>query len=302
MAFDVVTGAFGYIGRYIAKRLIAQGRDVMTLTGHGKRPNPYGDRIRVAPFNFDRPDELARSLEGCDALFNTYWIRFLHRKVDFERVVANSRTLIEAARRAQVRKFVHISVTNPSADSPLPYYRGKAIVERCIVESGLPYAIIRPAIVFGAEEILINNIAWLLRRFPLFVIPGDGEYRLQSIFVEDLAAVAVEAAHRKENVTTDAVLPETYSFNELVRLLAKTVGSKAVILRAPPPIALLAAKALGLILGDVLLTADEVKGLMANLLVSDAAPLGGKRLTEWLAENATRVGASYSSELARHYR
>jgi NADH dehydrogenase len=302
LSFDVVTGVFGYIGRYIAGRLLAQGHSVKTLTGHPDRPNPFGDRIQAAPFNFERPEELALSLKGCDALFNTYWIRFAHGNMDFERAVANSRTLIEAARRAGVRKIVHVSITNPSEDSPLPYFRGKARVEPFIIESGLSYAIIRPTVVFGPEDILINNIAWLLRRFPLFAIPGNGDYRMQPIFVEDLAELAVEAAQTPQNSSVDAVGPETYSFNELVRLLAKTVQSKAAIVHVPPQMALLAAKAIGLIVGDVVLTPDEVKGLMANLLVSDGPPQGRTSLAKWLAENANRVGNNYSSEIARHYR
>jgi NADH dehydrogenase len=259
LSFDVVTGVFGYIGRYIAGRLLAQGHSVKTLTGHPDRPNPFGDRIQAAPFNFERPEELALSLKGCDALFNTYWIRFAHGNMDFERAVANSRTLIEAARRAGVRKIVHVSITNPSEDSPLPYFRGKARVERFIIESGLSYAIIRPTVVFGPEDILINNIAWLLRRFPLFAIPGNGDYRMQPIFVEDLAELAVEAAQTPQNSSVDAVGPETYSFNELVRLLAKTVQSKAAIVHVPPQMALLAAKAIGLIVGDVVLTPMKLK-------------------------------------------
>jgi uncharacterized protein YbjT (DUF2867 family) len=302
LSFDVVTGAFGYIGRYICRRLLVQGRSVKTLTGHRDRPNPFEERIQVAPFNFERPEELTRSLDGCDTLFNTYWIRFAHGNMDFERAVANSRTLIEAARRVCVRKIVHVSITNPSQESPLPYFRGKARVERSIIESGLSYAIIRPTVVFGPEDILINNIAWLLRRFPLFAIPGRGIYRMQPIFVEDLAALAVEAAQTPENATVDAVGPETYAFNALVRLLAETVQSKAAIVHVPPQMALLAAKAIGFIVGDVLLTADEVKGLMANLLVSDGPPLGRTSLAKWLAANASRVGANYSSEIARHYR
>ncbi len=273
-----------------------------TLTGHRDRPNPFEDRIQVAPFNFERPEELTRSLGGCDTLFNTYWIRFAHRNMDFERAAANSHMLIEAARRTGVRKIVHISITNPSEDSPLPYFRGKARVERSIIESGLSYSIMRPTVVFGPEDILINNIAWLLRRFPLFAIPGSGDYRMQPIFVEDLAALAVEAAQMPESSTVDAVGPETYSFNGLVRLLAETVQSRAAILHVPPQMALLAAKAIGFIMGDVLLTADEVKGLMANLLVSEEPPLGRTSLAKWVAENAGRVGANYSSEIARHYR
>src|SRR5882672_9146905 len=181
---DVVTGAFGYTGSYITRLLLAGGHRVRTLTGHPQRSNPFGDRVEVAPFNFDNATALTKTLEGVDTLFNTYWIRFAHGDQTFDKAVANTRILIDAARRAGVRKFVHVSITNPSEESPLPYFRGKALLENSLTESGLKYTIIRPTVIFGNEDILINNIAWLLRKFPVFVIPGSGEYRLQPIFVE----------------------------------------------------------------------------------------------------------------------
>ena len=101
-----------------------------------------------------------------------------------------------------------VSITNSSEDSPLPYFRGKAAVERIVIESGLSYAIVRPSVIFGGEDILINNIAWLLRRFPVFAVPGSGDYRLQPVCVEDVAEIAVDAACDEGSVALDAVGPE----------------------------------------------------------------------------------------------
>ena len=191
---NVVTGAFGYTGRYIARELLASGARVRTLTNHARVDDPLARQLEIAPFNFDRPDDLARSLDGVATVFNTYWIRFPHRGLDFDRAVSNLRTLIDAAQRAGVRRFVHVSITNADAGSPLPYFRGKGLIEDHLARSGLSHAIVRPAVIFGAEEILLNNIAWMLRRIPLFAIPGDGNYRLQPVFVEDLAKLALDAA------------------------------------------------------------------------------------------------------------
>jgi NADH dehydrogenase len=206
--FDVVTGASGYTGRYITRVLLSRGRRVRTLTGHPTRANPFGDQVEAVPFNFDRPDDLKRSLEGARALFNTYWIRFPHGGQTFDTAVANTRIMLDAATAAGVRKFVHISVTNATASSPLPYFRGKAMVEAAVKESALSYAIIRPALIFGVEDILLNNIAWLLRRFPFFAIPGRGDCRVQPIFAADLAEIAVNAARDDQSATLDAVGPE----------------------------------------------------------------------------------------------
>jgi NADH dehydrogenase len=301
-SLDVVTGAFGYTGKYITERLLAAGRSVRTITGHPDRSNPFSGRVAASPFNFDRPARLVESLCGVDVLFNTYWVRFARGGATFEVAVENTMTLIRAAKEAGVRKIVHISITNPSDDSPLPYFRGKAILEKAVVDSGLAYDIIRPTVIFGREGILINNIAWVLGRFPVFAIPGDGEYRLQPVFVEDVADMAVRAARETDSSVFDAVGPETFTFNDLVRLIAEKTGSRAKIIHVPAGPALLASRLIGLAVHDVVLTRDEVEGLTSNLLISDSPPTGSTRLSDWLTENAAILGARYASELSRHYR
>jgi NADH dehydrogenase len=299
--FDVVTGALGYVGRYIAGRLLAQGREVRTLTGHPGRPSPFGRRLSIVPYDFDRPTELMANLAGAATLYNTYWIRFARGTIAFERAIEHSRILLRAARDAGVRRLVHISITNPSPDSTLPYFRGKAELEALVAASGLSYAVVRPTVVFGGEDILINNIAWLLRRFPVFAIPGRGDYRLQPVHVEDLAQLAITCGYERDNRVVDAVGPEVFRFDELVRLIARTVQSRARIVRVPVPLALAMAQGVGRVVGDVLITRDEIAGLMGNLLVSGDPPTGATRLSDWLAANADRVGRRYASELKRHY-
>ena len=299
---NVVTGAFGYTGKYITRRLLARGVQVRTLTGHPGRPNPFGPQVYVYPFNFDRPDELAKSLEGATTLYNTYWVRFNYGSVTFERAVENTRILIRAAEEAGVRRIVHISITNASPDSPLPYFRGKGLVEEAIKGSRLSHAIIRPTVIFGAEDILINNIAWLLRRYPIFTIFGRGDYRLQPVYVEDVADLAVETGRREDNLVVDAVGPEVYTFEELVRLMAEKLGRKIRLVHVRPGLGLALGRLIGRTVGDVLITEDEIKGLMANLLVSAGAPTCPTRFSAWLEENAAALGTRYASELARHYR
>lgn len=296
---SVVTGAFSYTGRYIAQVLLARGARVRTLTSRAPQTSPFGDAVEVAPLAFDDPAALARSLEGATTVFNTYWVRFPHRGTTFERAVANITRLINAAKRAGVRKFVHISITNASASSALPYFSSKGVVEQSLLGSGLAYTIIRPAIIFGPEDILLNNIAWLLRKFPVFAIPGDGTYRMQPVFVEDLANIAVDAARAKHNTTIEAVGPEIFTFNEIVDLLARAVGSKARVIHVPPVFALPMIKVIGKFMRDEILTRDELLGLMANMLVSRGSPTAPTRFSEWVERNANQIGRSYASETAR---
>ncbi len=299
---NVVTGAFGYTGKYIARRLLADGIRVKTLTGHPERPNPFDSQVVAAPFNFDDPPTLIDQLSGASTLYNTYWVRFSRGEVTFDRAVENTRTLIQAAKDAGVGRIVHVSITNPSLKSSLPYFRGKAQVEEAIIDSGISYAIIRPTVIFGIEDILINNIAWMLRRFPLFVVPGGGGYRFQPIFVEDLAGLAVDAGGQEDNLVLDAAGPETYTFDEFVRLVGQTMGSRTKIVHLPADLALGLSKIVGYFLGDVVLTRDEVTGLMSDLLISDAPPAGKTSLKSWLTANVATLGGSYTSELDRHYR
>jgi uncharacterized protein YbjT (DUF2867 family) len=299
---DVVTGAFSYTGSYIARRLVAAGRRVRTLTGHPARPHPLSGQVETVPYNFESPAALTRSMEGATALYNTYWVRFPRGGDSFEKAIANTRTLIRAAEDAGIRKFVHISVTNPSEDSPLPYYRGKALLERAIAESKLNYAIIRPTLVFGAEDILVNNMAWLIRHWRVLAVPGSGEYRLQPVFAEEVAKITVNAAAREENQVLDAAGPDTYTFNELVLLIARALGRRVRLLHLSPGLTLALIRLMGLAVRDVILTRQEIAGLMANLLVSNHPPLGRARIADWLKENAGRVGKSYASELDRHFR
>jgi NADH dehydrogenase len=300
--FAAVTGAFGYTGKYIAQRLLDTGKSVKTLTNHPGRPSPFVRQVSAAPLDFDDGQGLAHAMVGAKVLYNTYWVRFEEGGATFEQAVDNTKKLIRAAENAGVQRIVHVSIANPSLDSPLPYYRGKAEVEELIRRSKLSYAILRPTVIFGLEDILINNIAWMVRRFPIFAVPRRGDYGLQPIFVEDMAELAVGAGGRKENLILDAVGPEAFTFNQLVKLIAEKLGRRARIVHVPAELALLLTRIMGFGVRDVILTREEIQGLMANLLVSKAAPTGTTRLSEWLEKHRALLGRQYSSELERHFR
>ena len=295
-----VTGAFSYSGKYITKRLLDRGEEVITLTNHPQR-DPFSGKVKVYPLDFDEA-RTTRSLQGVDVLVNTYWVRFDKGKNTQPRAVENTRKLVNAAKAAGVKRIVHISIANPSADSRLPYYWGKAANEKAVMDSGLSYAILRPTVLVGmGEDILINNIAYLLRRFPFFFIPGHGNYGIQPIYIEDLADLAVEGVYSKENYVIDAVGPDAYTFKDLVKLVGKKIGAERPVISLPPRLALLAAQLLSLFVKDVILTPEEVDGLMANLLVSKEPARAKTAFKDWLEANKNIVGTNYASELKRHY-
>lgn len=299
---DLVTGAFSYSGAEIAARLLDSGRRVRTLTHHPDRPHPLRASVDALVYRFDDPAALARSLEGVNTLYNTFWVRFDHGNTSFANAIERSRMLFFAAKRAGVQRIVHLSITNPSLESPLPYFRGKALVEYALAQSGVPYAIVRPTWIFGGErDVLANNIAWILRRMPAFALPGDGAYPVQPVHVHDLARICIDAGNATGDLVIDAAGPETMPFGDLVALVRAAVETNSPILRIPPVVMVAAARALGLVVGDVVLTGDEIRGLMAGLLISHEPPLGQIAFSQWLGEHATCLGRSYANELQRHF-
>jgi len=299
METHVVTGAFGYSGRFITERLLEKGHRVRTLTNSPERAHPFGDRVEVHPFHFAQPEALSVSLEGASVLYNTYWVRFNHADFRYAQAVENTRALFAAARRAGVGRVVHVSITNPSLGSPLEYFRGKAQLERDLAESGLSHAILRPAVLFGGDDILINNIAWAIRHLPVFGVFGDGAYRLQPIHVEDFAELAVAEGAARVDRIVDAIGPETFTYRDLVRTIARILGVRRAIVPVSPRVGYAAGWLLGKLVGDVVITRDEVEGLMQDLLVTDSPPVGRTRLSSWALEHRATLGHRYATELGR---
>ncbi|MFN0134529.1 MAG: SDR family oxidoreductase [Phycisphaerae bacterium] len=294
-----VTGAFGYSGSYIARRLLDAGIAVRTLTRSPDRESDLRGRVDVHPLAFDDPASLRRSLAGVSVLINTYWVRFNHARFTFAQAVRNTLALFEAAQAAGVRRIVHVSITEPTEDSPLEYFRSKAELERRLRESGMSHCILRPAVLFGGDDILVNNIAWVLRRAPVFGVFGDGRYRIQPIHVDDFAALAVENARGDENCTINAVGPQIFEYRELAAEIGRIIGCPRRIVSVSPALGYRLGQLMGWAVGDVMITRDEIAGLMGGLLAVDTPPTGTTRLTDWAASVANTLGRRYASELGR---
>jgi NADH dehydrogenase len=286
MATHAVTGASSFTGRFIAQRLIGAGHQVRDL-GRGDLANL--ERMRAA-------------LDGCDTLYNTFWIRFERGPITYAWAIERTRTLFEAARGAGVRRIVHLSVINASRTAPTAYFRAKAVVEEALVATAIGHAILRPTVTYGPGDILVNNLAWTLRHLPAFGIPGDGRYPIQPVHVEDVAVVAVRAGAMVETVTLDVGGPDIFTFNEFVALVRRGIGSRALIVHMPVTASLAAARLIGLVVRDVVLTRHEVTELEEHLMFSTQPPAGTIGLGKWLTANADGLGRHWSSELARHYR
>ena len=294
-----VTGAFGYSGRYIAKRLLEAGHEVLTLTNSLTRPNPFGKKVTASPFHFEEPHKLGELLQGAHALVNTYWVRFDHRLFTHEQAVANTKVLFSAAKQAGVKRIVHVSITNPDSTSDLPYFRGKAELEDFLRSLGVSYCILRPTVLFGKEDVLINNIAWSLRHLPVVGVFGAGDYRLQPIYVDDLAQAASERVSGDRDEVLEAIGPETFTYRELVARVGEEVGVQRPVISVSPWLGYWSCRLVGLFVGDVVITREEIRGLMEGRLYVDAPPLGSTKLTDWIKAHRDTLGRHYTSEMAR---
>ncbi|HEY7462924.1 MAG TPA: NAD(P)H-binding protein [Candidatus Limnocylindria bacterium] len=295
-----ITGANGYTGRFVAERLVAEGHAIVNLTNHPDRPAD-APVAGTGPLAFEDPAALARGLAGVDVLVNTYWVRYPRGEVTFERAVENIGRLATAAARAGVRRIVHVSIAK-AGESELPYYRGKLAGEAAVRASGVPAAIVRPTILFGESDVLMNNIAWAMRHLPVFGVPGDGSYPIQPIHVRDHAELIASLVTSDDTGTHDSQGPERYTFTELLRMVRWAIGSHTLIVRMPPPLAQLGAWGIGLLQRDVMMTPDELRGLMDGLLSTDASPAGHTSLAQWLRAERATIGKRYASELDRHFR
>jgi len=256
--------------------------------------------VKAHPFNFSNPALLEQTLRGVDVLINNYWVRFdLPPLFTHAAAVLHAKTLFEAAKRAGVARIVHISITNPDRNSDLPYFSGKAEMEDQLRSMGLSHCILRPTVLFGKEDILINNIAWCLRYLPVFGIFGDGQYRLQPIYVDDLAEAAVLKAHERTSETIDAIGPETFRYRDMVEMIAAAISVRPNIVFLPPGVAYQMTRFVGWFVNDVVITREEIRGLMEERLYVNSSPLGTTKLSNWVHANGRQLGLRYTSEIAR---
>ena len=296
----VVTGALGYTGRWIAHQLLDQGEKVRTLTNAVGREDPFDGKVEIHPLNFEDKDSLVESLRGADVLYNTYWVRYNHHKKNFDHEIAtrNCSILFEAAKEAGVRRIVHFSVAHPDQAPGWSYFRGKVECEENLKKVGISYAILRPTVLFGGgRNVLVNNIAWMLRYMPVFGYFGWGNYPIQPVHVRDVARMAIELGASNEDVTRDAVGPETFRYKDYIKLIARSMGVRRIIMPVPPLMGWMAGQFMGFFLKDMVITRAEIRGLMRGLVASDEEPMGVIKFSEWIEGKGDSIGRKYHNDL-----
>jgi len=292
---DVVTGAFSYSGAALAAELHRRGRTVRTLTAHPTRQAGPGPSIESWPLAFTE-ENLRSCLTGVDTLYNTYWSRFPQTGTTYDAAVANSCTLFRVAAQVGVRRIVHLSITHPDAASPLPYFSGKALVERDLATCGVPYAIARPAFLFGHDGVLINNVAWMMRHLPVVPVGDGGNYLMRGMHVADLARLCADLADGPDGVCVDAVGPDRMTFRDLLGAVRDAVAPKTPILSVPGRLLIAGARLLAPVLRDQLLTGDEYRAMASGLADSQAPSTGTTSFRTWVEQEAPRLGRTYLND------
>ena len=296
----VVTGAFGYTGRWIAHQLLEQGEKVRTLTNAVGRDDPFDGQVEVHPLDFEDKAALVESLRGADVLYNTYWVRYNHQSKKFDHGIAtrNCSIMFEAAKEAGVRRIVHFSVAHPDQAPGWSYFAGKVDSEESLKKVGISYAIVRPTVLFGGgRNVLVNNIAWMLRYMPVFGYFGWGNYPMQPVHVRDVARIAIELGAGNEDITRDAAGPETYRYKDFVKLIGRSMRVRRIIMPVPPLMGWMAGQVMGVFLKDMVITRAEIKGLMQGLVASDEEPLGVIKFSEWIEDKGDGIGRKYHNDL-----
>ncbi|HEY5038054.1 MAG TPA: NmrA family NAD(P)-binding protein [bacterium] len=294
----VITGAFSFTGAAVAAELIHRGWKVHTLTNRSLPPE--AGEITSSPLKFES-SYLQEQLKDADVFINTYWVRIPWNGTTFQTGIDNSKLLVQAAVEAKVPRFVHVSVSRAEKGMNLGYYRGKHEVENLVINSGLSYGIVCPTLALGPNDVLTNNIAWFLRRFPFFPIPKGGHFRLQPVTLNDMGRIIADAAESKENMKVDAAGPEILSYRDFLTHLAQACGVKPIFVSAPNWLALAGIRLIEPLVGDVILTREELLGLQQELLCSDKPPLGKESTVEWLKQNGNRLGRVYANDVKRHF-
>ncbi|HXR24984.1 MAG TPA: NAD(P)H-binding protein [Candidatus Binataceae bacterium] len=269
-----IAGGSGFIGRAIVRRLAAiPGLTVRVLTR-----DPVKARVRLAAegkvdfvsADVNDPARLATVIAGADTIINAvqfdgYPIEKPSRGLTFNRVdYGGTVSLIAATKAAGVPNFIYISGAAADERSPNPAFRAKGRAERALRDAGLAFTILRPSLVYGPEDRVVNGLAKAIRMMPVMVVPGSGQQKLRPLLVDDLAAcVALAIGGRGRNGIYEVGGPDPMTFDELVRLVMEITGHKRPIIHVPENL-LLVAGAVAEKLPGALFSRDAVAFLVAD--------------------------------------
>ncbi len=268
-----VTGASGFIGRRLIRHLLAAGHGVVAAV---RRPCPDldPDRVRVERVSLDDRAGLERALAGCDAVVHLAVATGATSEREAYAVnVVGTEHLLEASKRAGVRRFVFASTISATRERMGPYGRTKRVAEERVAAAGIPFCTIRPSLVYGGRDGLVANLTAYLRGLPVIPVMGDGTIELDPIHVDDVCAAVLHALadERVLGRAYDLLGPDRVTFNQFLDRLSAGLGVKRRVLHIPGPVAMLLARALALVFKRPPVTVDNVLGMISPARVDREA-------------------------------
>lgn len=266
-----LTGATGFVGRNMLKRLLDEGHRVHALVRSVPEQktalsqelrNP--DHVRYFPGDVVSGAGLEQGMQGCDAVIHLVGIIVEKGTNTFEAVHhAGTRNLVQAAKRSGIRRFVHMSAVGVRADGVAAYQRSKWKGEEEVRQSGIPYCILRPSLIFGPGDGFVTEMMDMMKKAPLFrPVPGDGSPKFRPIFIDDVTfcfvqALTLEAA---TNQTIELGGPDELTLNEVLAEIARCAGVRKPPLHIPLPLMFAGAK-LASVLPNPPVTPDQLRML-----------------------------------------
>ncbi len=237
----LVTGGTGFVGTHVCRSLIARGflpRLLVRTGSEGKIPEDVRKACRVTPGDATDREAVEYAVQGTKMIVHLVGIirEFPERDITFERLhVAATRNVVDAARRWEISRFVHMSALGARPGGPTGYFDSKGRAEEVVRRSGLSWTIIRPSVIFGPGDQFLKVLTGVLRKAPFVPVPGDGSYRLQPVFIGDVAKGFADAAMRPdlEGKIFEAGGPQRLSYNELLDAVAASVGRRARKIHIP---------------------------------------------------------------------
>ena len=273
-----VVGGSGFIGRYVVKRLAAQGAVVSAVSRHASEARflkPMGDVGQIALIDAGLADEaaLAAALQGASAVVSSIGILYERGRQRFQLLhVDGPARLARLAAAAGARHFVHVSALSADARAASAYARSKAEGEAAVKAAFPGATILRPSLVFGPEDDFFNRFGAMARVAPALPLVGGGGTRFQPVYVGDVADAVIAALDRPEAAgkTYELGGPAVLSFRQLMELLLAEIGRRRLLVPVPFGPASLMAFFLGM-MPRPMLTRDQVKLLRKDTVVTPGA-------------------------------
>ena len=231
-----VTGGTGFVGRNLVERLLGSRHSVTVVGRREPTEDLFGDEVAFAIGSVHDPASLEQAFSGAEVVFHLVGIIAETNDNTFETTVAEgTRNVVDACQKAGVNKLLYLSAMGTSADAPTAYHRTKFAAEQAVISSGIDYVIFRPSVIYGPGDGFVSLLERLIRRSPLTPVIGDGKYRLQPVFIDDVVSIMVQSLSSPAAVGKIIEIggPEKLEYLEILHIIKRVLGKSRMNFHIP---------------------------------------------------------------------